>query len=82
MLGRGPKNLAARLRDQLEAVGLPTTYNDHSFAELLPIMFSDKKVRGGQLRFVLLEDWGKPVVVPVADVEALAKAAEMTGIPQ
>ena len=82
VLGRGPKNLVARLRDQLEAVGLPTTYSDHVFAELLPIMFSDKKVRGGQLRFVLLEDWGKPVVVPVADVEALAKAAQMTGIPQ
>lgn len=81
VLGRGPENLAARLRDQLEAVGLPTTYSDHSFAELLPIMFSDKKVRGGQLRFVLLEDWGKPVVVPVADSAALAKAAQMTGIP-
>lgn len=80
VLGRGPKNLAARLRDQLEAVGLPTTYSDHAFAELLPIMFSDKKVRGGQLRFVLLEDWGKPVVTPVADSEALTKAAEMTGI--
>lgn len=82
VLGRGPENLAARLSDQLEAVGLPTTYSDHSFAELLPIMFSDKKVRGGQLRFVLLEDWGKPVVVPVADSAALAKAAQMTGIPQ
>ena len=43
-------------------------------------MFSDKKVRGGQLRFVLLEDWGKPVVTAVADSEALTKAAEMTGI--
>lgn len=82
VLGRGPENLAARLRDQLEAVGLPTTYSDHSFAELLPIMFSDKKVRGGQLRFVLLEDWGKPVVVPVSDAEALVKSAQMTGIPR
>lgn len=81
VLGLGSKDLSARLREQLEAVGLPTTYTDHTFAELLPVMFSDKKVRGGQLRFVLLEDWGKPVVVPVADSQALVKAAELTGIP-
>ncbi|MCV0022277.1 3-dehydroquinate synthase, partial [Mobiluncus curtisii] len=78
VLGLGSKDLSARLREQLEAVGLPTTYTDHTFAELLPVMFSDKKVRGGQLRFVLLEDWGKPVVVPVADSQALVKAAELT----
>ena len=81
VLGLGPNNLVARLSEQLESAGLPTTYTAHTFSQLLPIMFSDKKVRGGQLRFVLLQDWGKPVVTVVADPQALSRAAQLTGIP-
>ena len=45
-------------------------------------MYSDTKVRDSKLRFVLLEEIGKPRVVEVTQVEALREAAKLTGIPQ
>ena len=58
----------------LSSVGLPTAYRPDVFDELLPAMRVDKKARGGSLRFVLLEDIARPVVV--SDVaEATLRAA-------
>lgn len=45
-------------------LGLPTTWQG-SFEPLLDAMYSDKKTRGNQLRFVLLDGPGKPISMPV-----------------
>ncbi|MCX6395212.1 MAG: 3-dehydroquinate synthase [Propionibacteriales bacterium] len=54
---------AARHRAALEAVKLPTRFADASFEELLATMRVDKKSRGNQLRFVVLDGLAKPVVL-------------------
>lgn len=82
LLGIGPSDLPAQIVQRLETVGLPTTFTRASFEELLTLMYSDKKVRDSKLRFVLLEEIGKPRVVEVTQVEALREAAKLTGIPQ
>ena len=51
----------ARHRSVLSSVGLPTSYPDGSFEQLLAVMRRDKKSRGALLRFVVLEDVGRPV---------------------
>ncbi|MDC4233348.1 3-dehydroquinate synthase [Actinomyces sp. B33] len=52
-------------------VGLPTSYEGDPEG-LLDAMASDKKVRGGVLRFVLLDGLQRPVVEPVAADEVSA----------
>ena len=54
-------DVVARHRDVLSAVGLPTSYAGASWEALLTAMRRDKKARGAQLRFVVLEDVGRPV---------------------
>ena len=44
-------------------VGLPTTYSGASFDDLHAAMRIDKKARGNQLRFVVLDDLARPVVL-------------------
>ena len=50
-------------RQSLEAVGLPTRFpeGEGRWEELKEAMMSDKKVRGGRLRLVLLDDIARPV---------------------
>jgi len=48
-----------RHRSILNSVGLPISYQDSVLPELIQRMGRDKKVRNGQLRFVLLEKEGK-----------------------
>ncbi len=59
----GP-DLVARHRDILQAVGLPTSYPGAAFDQLLATMQLDKKTRGSQLRFVILEDQGRARILP------------------
>lgn len=61
--GVGPAGLAEHHRKILAALELPTTYAGASREELLAIMSSDKKVRGGQLRFVVLRELGVPEIL-------------------
>ncbi|MCZ4500785.1 MAG: aroB [Marmoricola sp.] len=65
---------AARHRTALSAVGLPTSYGGHGFDELLATMRVDKKSRGSQLRFVVLDGLADPVVLAGPD-ESLLRAA-------
>lgn len=58
----------------LEGVGLPTSYPGDRWAMLLDGIRRDKKNRGEQLRFVLLEAQGAPVIYDVPD-ESLLFAA-------
>lgn len=63
----------------LSTVGLPTHYAGAPIDRLVEIMFSDKKVRGGLLRFVLLEGLTQPktFVVSVEEVRECAKKMGM-----
>jgi 3-dehydroquinate synthase len=63
----------ARHHDAFARVGLPTTWAGASFEELMAAMRVDKKARGSQLRFVALDDIGRPRVLadpPEADLRA------------
>ena len=63
------------LHDELFArVGLPTRYEDSSLEELTHIMASDKKVRRGILRFVLLDGIAYPSTLAVEPNELVAPA--------
>ena len=63
------------LHDELFArVGLPTRYEDSSLEELTHIMASDKKVRRGILRFVLLDGIANPSTFTVEPNELVAPA--------
>ena len=63
------------LHDELFArVGLPTHYEGSSLEELTHIMASDKKVRRGILRFVLLDGIANPSTFTVEPNELVAPA--------
>ena len=63
------------LHDELFARGgLPTRYEDSSLEELTHIMASDKKVRRGILRFVLLDGIANPSTFTVEPNELVAPA--------
>jgi 3-dehydroquinate synthase len=55
--------LVERHRSAFGRVGLPTTWSGAGFDTLLATMRVDKKSRGNQLRFVVLEDLARPVVL-------------------
>ena len=54
-------DVVVRHREVLMSVGLPTGYEPGRWAELETAMRRDKKTRGDLLRFVVLEDIGRPV---------------------
>lgn len=55
--------LVERHRSAFGRVGLPTTWSGADFDTLLATMRVDKKSRGNQLRFVVLDDLASPVVL-------------------
>lgn len=59
-------------RELLAKVGLPTRYGIAAFAELRRLMSVDKKARGSRLRFIGLEDLGRPVLIETPDEDVLA----------
>ena len=61
-------------RSILESLTLPTTYPGDRWHPLLAAMQRDKKSRAGMLRFICLDDIGRPVTVEGPD-EALLFAA-------
>ncbi len=52
-----------RHRTAFGRVGLPVAYDGASFEDLLAVMRVDKKARGSQLRFVVLDGIGQPRVL-------------------
>lgn len=61
-------------RRQIAALGLPTACPQYSFEELVKIMASDKKVRGGVIRMVLTAGDGQIQVTPIGDYQLLYRA--------
>ncbi len=69
-----PADVVARHRTAFARVGLPTTYDGATFDDLLDSMRLDKKSRGATLRFVILDDVGRPRIL-AGPAEADLRAA-------
>ena len=81
-LGICPPGDAARVRDHLQAVGLPATLADldaelGTAEDLLTAMKRDKKVRAGKLTFILARGIGEAFIT--ADVDASSLDRLLTG---
>ena len=66
--------VAARHEAVLASVGLPTRFAGAPFEELLATMRVDKKARGSHLRFVVLDDVGRPTILTDPSEEHLRAA--------
>ncbi|BAL91443.1 putative 3-dehydroquinate synthase [Actinoplanes missouriensis 431] len=74
LTGRLDDATAARHRAVLESLGLPTTYPQGAWTELLPAMRVDKKARAATLRFVVLDGLAQPGILAGPDEELLERA--------
>jgi 3-dehydroquinate synthase len=72
--GRLSIDAVRRHRDLLTKLGLPTSYPADKWPQLLANMQVDKKSRGGNLRFVVLDDVGKPTIMHAPTEEILFAA--------
>jgi 3-dehydroquinate synthase len=72
--GKLSADVVERHRTVLQRVGLPTTYGGADFEALHEVMKVDKKARGSQLRFVVLDDMAAPVIL-AGPTEADLRAA-------
>ncbi|GFZ89012.1 3-dehydroquinate synthase [Nesterenkonia alkaliphila] len=70
-LGRLSDGDADRHREVLTSLGLPVSYRDDRWNQLLEGIRRDKKNRGETLRFVLLSGIGKPATVEIPDPSIL-----------
>ena len=68
-------DLVARHRSVLDALALPTTWAG-AFDPLLAAMRMDKKTRGDQLRFVVLDDLAHPTILAGPDESTLRASFE------
>ena len=64
----------ARHRAILDSLGLPTTYKAEKWQSLLATMQRDKKARGANMRFVVLDGIGKPRILTAPTEEMLFTA--------
>ena len=74
LAGRLDGKTAGRHRSVLASVGLPTAYRPDVWPDLRAAMAVDKKARGAQLRFVILEEVGRPAVLAGPAEELLEQA--------
>ncbi|MGH3425730.1 MAG: 3-dehydroquinate synthase [Nocardioidaceae bacterium] len=74
LAGRIDHALARRHRDVLDLVGLPTSYKPGVWDDLFAAMRLDKKTRGAQLRFVVLEELARPAILAGPDAALLTAA--------
>lgn len=79
LAGRLSDESAERHRSILESLGLPTTYRAGAWQTLLASMQRDKKTRGSMLRFIVLDEIGKPTVLQAPDESLLFAAYQEVG---
>ena len=79
LTGSLDRALVERHRSVLSRVGLPTTYDAASFEDLHAAMKVDKKARGSQLRFVVLDDLASPRILAGPGEEDLRAAYAAIG---
>lgn len=72
--GRLSIEAVQRHRKLFTRLGLPTSYPAEKWPQLLANMQVDKKSRGGNLRFVVLDDVGKPTIMHAPTEEILFAA--------
>jgi 3-dehydroquinate synthase len=73
-VGRLDGATAARHREVLASVGLPTAYRSGAWPELRAGMGVDKKARGARLRMVVLDGLARPGILDSPDEELLRQA--------
>lgn len=74
LAGRLSDEVVERHRSVLTSLGLPVAYRGDRWERLLAAMRRDKKTRGDLLRFVVLEDVGRPTRLEGPDPTLLAAA--------
>ena len=74
LAGRLDESVVDRHRSILSALGLPTTYRGDAWQRLYETMRLDKKTRGSQLRFVVLDALARPGRLEGPDPALLAAA--------
>ncbi|MEH0972132.1 3-dehydroquinate synthase [Micromonospora sp. CPCC 205546] len=74
LAGRLDAPTAERHRTAMSALGLPTSYPAEAWPGLLATMRVDKKARGSQLRFVVLDGLARPAILEGPDDELLEAA--------
>jgi 3-dehydroquinate synthase len=74
LAGRLDEETADRHRSVLELVGLPTTYRGAEWGQLHEAMKVDKKTRGDNLRFVVLDGLARPSILTAPDPALLTAA--------
>ena len=72
--GRLDDRTAARHREVLTAVGLPTTYRPGAWPRLRAAMTVDKKTRSARLRFVVLDGLARPAILASPAEDLLEQA--------
>jgi 3-dehydroquinate synthase len=72
--GRLAIEVVQRHRDILVKLGLPVSYPAEKWPQLLANMQIDKKSRGGNLRFVVLDEIAKPTIMHAPTEEILFAA--------
>ena len=70
---------AARVRDALEALGLPTSYGGLDAERVWEVMQRDKKARGGRVRMILPTEIGKVDIFDDTDAAEVALAVAALG---
>lgn len=79
LAGRLNADVVTRHKNILSGVGLPTSYDGGTFDQLLENMRIDKKTRGDQLRFIILENVGQPDILHAPDTALLIAAHAKLG---
>jgi 3-dehydroquinate synthase len=82
LAGLASMGMTARHRAILTSVGLPVSYRQGNWQQLLAAMRVDKKSRGGNLRFVVLTDVGKPTILEGPAESLLELAYARISAPQ
>jgi 3-dehydroquinate synthase len=77
--GRLAPEVVERHRAVLDRIGLPTSYDRADFDTLHDVMKVDKKARGSQLRFVVLDDIAAPAILAGPSEVDLRTAYERIG---
>lgn len=77
--GRLSDEATDRHRRILESLTLPVSYPVGRWSTLLATMQRDKKTRSGMLRFIVLDDIGKPTVLEGPDTSLLFAAYQEIG---
>ena len=74
LAGRLDEDTVNRHQAILSGVGLPVTYSRATFDQLHDAMRIDKKSRGSKLRFIVIEQVGKPAILEAPDAALLIAA--------